>query len=119
MLPRVPLVLTTEAGAERLGPPARGLAPWQSAEVAALDGRTLRITATPARHGPPHADRGPVIGFVLALDGEPEQAVYLSGDTVWYDGVLEVAQRFAITTAVLFMGAARVAGLIRCFRKTL
>jgi len=107
----LPLVLTTEAGAERLGPPARGLAPWQSAEVAALDGRTLRITATPARHGPPHADRGPVIGFVLALDGEPEQAVYLSGDTVWYDGVLEVAQRFAITTAVLFMGAARVAAV--------
>src|SRR6185295_11853354 len=86
LLAHVPLVLTTEAGAQRLGPPARGLAPWQSAEVAAPDGRTLRITATPARHGPPQADRGPVVGFVLAFDDEPGQAVYLSGDTVWYDG---------------------------------
>jgi len=44
---------------------------------------------------------------VARADG-PEGAAYLSGDTVWFDGVAEVAQRFPIRMAVLFMGAARV-----------
>ena len=104
-------VLTTEAGAERLGAGARGLAPWQTVELPAPDGRTVRVTATPARHGPAHADRGPVVGFVLALTDAVAHAVYLSGDTVWYDGVAEVSRRFSIRTAVLFMGAARVAAV--------
>jgi L-ascorbate metabolism protein UlaG (beta-lactamase superfamily) len=38
-------------------------------------------------------------------------AVYVSGDTVWYEGVAEVARRFAVRTAVLFLGAARVAAV--------
>ena len=63
----------------------------------------LSVTATPARHGPEGGDRGPVIGFVLNDD------VYVSGDTVWYEGVAEVARRFPIRAAILFMGAARVA----------
>ena len=37
-----------------------------------------------------------------------EHAVYVSGDTVWYEGVAEVARRFHVTTAFLFLGAARV-----------
>jgi hypothetical protein len=45
-------VVTTVAGAGRLGARAIGLAPWESEEVPAPDGRMLRITATPARHGP-------------------------------------------------------------------
>jgi L-ascorbate metabolism protein UlaG (beta-lactamase superfamily) len=53
-------------------------------------------------------DRGPVTGFVLAFADAPDRAVYISGDTVWYEGVAEVARRFQIRAAVLFMGAARV-----------
>jgi L-ascorbate metabolism protein UlaG (beta-lactamase superfamily) len=68
----------------------------------------LRVTATPARHGPPHLDRGPVIGFLLELVGRQMPAVYLSGDTVWYEGVAAVAGRWQVGVAVLFMGAARV-----------
>jgi len=68
----------------------------------------MRGTATPARHGPPHADRGPVIGFVLEWE-HAGGALYLSGDTVWFDGVADVAARFPVRTAVLFLGAARVA----------
>ena len=48
-------------------------------------------------------------GFVLQRDDAPDRALYVSGDTVWYEGVAEVAARFHVTTAVLFMGAARVA----------
>lgn len=108
---RVRRVFTTEAGAGRLGPPAQGMAPWQSVELPAPQQRVLRVTATPARHGPAHADRGPVIGFVLAFDDDPDYGVYLSGDTVWYEGLLEIARRYSIRAAILFMGAARVAAV--------
>ncbi len=101
-------VLTTEAGAERLGGRAEGLAPWQSVALPAGEGEALSVMATPARHGPAHADRGPVIGFVLSLSRAPAGAIYLSGDTVWYEGVAEVARRHSVAVAVLFMGAARV-----------
>ncbi len=101
-------VLTTHEGAERLGPPALGLVAWEHADVPTRDGRVLRITATPARHGPPDGDRGPVIGFALALADEPQRTIYISGDTVWYEGVAEVARRFQPVLAFPFMGAARV-----------
>ncbi|HET7422255.1 MAG TPA: MBL fold metallo-hydrolase [Gemmatimonadales bacterium] len=97
-------VLTTAEGAARVGSES-GLVPWQSSSLETRGGAPLRITATPARHGPEHADRGPVIGFVLEREGE---AIYLSGDTVWYEGVAQVAARYRVRTAVLFMGAARV-----------
>ena len=109
MLGEAGVVLTTRAGAERLGTPAIGLAPWQVHDVALPDGGMLRITATPARHGPDGGDRGPVVGFVLQRVGDAGGAVYVSGDTVWYDGVAEVARRFPVDVAVLNMGAAHVA----------
>jgi len=104
-------VLTTDAGAERLGGDARGLVPWQTTELPAPGGPALRVTATPAQHGPAHAERGPVVGFVLEHPDTPGHAIYLSGDTVWFEGVAEVGRRFAVRTAVLFMGAARVAAV--------
>jgi L-ascorbate metabolism protein UlaG (beta-lactamase superfamily) len=102
-------VLTTQEGAERLGGNAVGLAHWQSVDLPTPDGRVLRVTGTPARHGPVGGDRGPVIGFVLALTESPNSAIYISGDTVWYEGASEVSQRFSVRVAILFMGAARVA----------
>ena len=68
----------------------------------------MHIVGTPARHGPAHLDRGPVTGFVVTFADQSEKAIYISGDTVWYSGVAEVAQRFKVRVAVLFMGAARV-----------
>ncbi len=107
-LPNAGKVLTTPAGADRLGDNAVGLAPWQSLDLPTPRGHTLRVTSTPARHGPAGADRGPVSGFVLTLVEAPEHAVYVSGDTVWYEGVEEVSRQFATGMAILFMGAARV-----------
>ena len=107
-LPSAGRVITTAAGAERLLGPSTGLAPWQLVEISTHGGRTMRVTGTPARHGPAGGDRGPVTGFVLTLSDDAANGVYISGDTVWYEGVAEVAKRFAIGTAILFMGAARV-----------
>jgi L-ascorbate metabolism protein UlaG (beta-lactamase superfamily) len=101
-------VLTTPEAASRLERNARGLAAWQSTEITNRKGRILRVTGTPARHGPAGADRGPVTGFVIAFDDSPSSAVYVSGDSVWFEGMAEVARRFDIHTAILFMGAARV-----------
>ncbi|MGC2774870.1 MAG: MBL fold metallo-hydrolase [Bradyrhizobium sp.] len=108
-LTRAPRVLTTEIGATRLGAPAHGLAPWQSAELS-KGGQTLTVTATPARHGPAGIEplAGDVIGFVLSpRDGAP---VYVSGDTVFYDGVAEVARRFNAGIVLPFAGAAQTRG---------
>jgi L-ascorbate metabolism protein UlaG (beta-lactamase superfamily) len=101
-------VITTRDAVARLGGNSVALAPWQSLDTPTEGGGALRVTGTPARHGPAHMDRGPVIGFVLEPSDESEQTVYISGDTVWYEGVAEVASRFSVTVAVLFMGAARV-----------
>jgi L-ascorbate metabolism protein UlaG (beta-lactamase superfamily) len=105
-LSRVKQVLTTLAGAGRLGGNAKGFAPWQSVELVSA-GRCLRITATPARHGPVGIEPllGDVIGFVLEAEGM--KPLYVTGDTVWYHGVAEVAQRFQAGIVLLFAGAAQ------------
>jgi len=108
VIARAARVITTVIGAERLGGSVIGLSPWESIEIPGHDGRTIVITATPARHGPVDGDRGPVIGFAMAFADAPRRAIYVSGDTVWYEGVEEVARRFDVRVAFLFMGAARV-----------
>ncbi len=117
VLPGVGSVLTTEAGARRLGGNARGLAPWASTRLEA-DGRpTIEVTATPCRHGPPLSRpvAGPVIGFSLAWEGQQHGSLWISGDTVLYGGVRGVADRLDIGTAVLHLGGVRfpVTGPVR------
>ena len=110
-LKRVERVLTTEAGAERLGGNARGLAPWAGAELK-KNGRSLTITATPARHGPAGIEplAGDVIGFVVSSNTSDSRPIYISGDTVWFDGVAEVARRFSCGVVLPFAGAAQTRG---------
>ncbi len=102
----VPLVLTTPAGATRLNGTSIGLAPWESADVPGPSGAPLRITATPARHGPVGVEplSGDVTGFVVSPPGG--EAIYVSGDTVWYEGVEAVSRRFDVRVAIVFTGAA-------------
>jgi L-ascorbate metabolism protein UlaG (beta-lactamase superfamily) len=104
------MVLTTPAAAERLGAPAMGLAPWRSTTLT-LSGRPWTVTATPARHGPPGAEAllGDVTGFMIrGPDGA--DLVYVTGDTVFYDGVAEVARRFHPRVVLVFAGAAKTRG---------
>lgn len=110
LLRDVPLTLTTPVGAGRLGGTARGLAPWESVALTAPDGTAVRITATPARHGPAGIERiaGAVTGFMIEAERTP--AVYVTGDTVYYEGVAEVARRFAPEAILAFAGAARTRG---------
>ena len=45
-----------------------------------------------------------------ASDSPNPEALYITGDTVWYDGVAEVARRFRVSVVVLFAGAAQTRG---------
>jgi L-ascorbate metabolism protein UlaG (beta-lactamase superfamily) len=101
-------VLTTCEGARRLGGNSLGLNEWQSADLPTPDGRTLRVVATPGRHGPDGLSRGAVTGFALFHEDTPEHVIYISGDTVWYQGVVEIGRRFSVRVAILNLGAARV-----------
>jgi L-ascorbate metabolism protein UlaG (beta-lactamase superfamily) len=112
LLAKAERVLTTVAGAQRLGGKAEGLEPWRSVSMTKPDSAGLRVTATPARHGPAGIEplSGDVIGFVLAGRDGNARPVYITGDTVWYDGVAEVARRFPAALVVLFAGAAQTRG---------
>ncbi len=105
-------VLTTEAGARRLGGRVEGFAPWDVTELTGSNGRSLVITATPARHGPAGIEplSGDVIGFVVASNKSGSRPVYISGDTVWFDGVAEVVRRFNAGIVLPFAGAAQTRG---------
>lgn len=105
-------VLTTEAGAGRLGGHAEGFAPWASTELKGKNGHSLTITATPARHGPAGIEplSGDVIGFVVSSSNAATPPIYVSGDTTWFDGVAEVARRFKAGIVLPFAGAAQTRG---------
>lgn len=109
LLPRAGTVVTTEAGAKRLGGNARGLAPWASLELTAAGKPTITVTATPCRHGPPLSRPlvGDVVGFALRWDGQEHGVLWISGDTVLYDGVREVADRLDVGTAMIHLGGVR------------
>jgi L-ascorbate metabolism protein UlaG (beta-lactamase superfamily) len=108
-LPRAGRVLTTVAGAQRLGGNATGLEPGASVELGRPGGGTVNVTAVHAQHGPDGTDAitGPVIGFVL--DGDGLERVYVSGDNASLDVVAAIAERYGpVDVAVLFAGAVQL-----------
>lgn len=108
LLANVPLVLTTEDGASRLGGTSRHLPAWGHYEVALPDGGSLTVYGVPAQHGPDNTEHltGQVRGFVLTAEGGP--TVYVSGDNASLRVVQEIADHVGrIDIAVLFAGAGR------------
>ncbi len=109
LLPSTGMVVTTTSGARRLGGGARGLEPWQTTSLVAEGLPTIDVTATPCRHGPPlsHPIVGDVIGFSLSWEGQEHGVLWISGDTVLYDGVRQVADRVQVDTALVHLGGVR------------
>jgi L-ascorbate metabolism protein UlaG (beta-lactamase superfamily) len=108
-LPSAGSVITTVSGAKRLGGHARGLEPWATTRLEAPDRPSIEITATPCRHGPPLSRPivGDVVGFALQWEGQEHGVLWISGDTVLYDGVRQVADRLQVGTALLHLGGVR------------
>ncbi len=114
LLPQAGIVVTTVSGAKRLNGSnnsgnAQGLADWQATTLEAPGKTPIEITATPCRHGPPLSRPivGDVIGFALRWENQQHGAVWITGDTVLYDGVREVPRRLSVGTAILHLGGVR------------
>jgi L-ascorbate metabolism protein UlaG (beta-lactamase superfamily) len=99
-------VVTTASGAHRLGRGARGLEAWATTILEAPGRPAIEVTATPCRHGPPLSRplAGDVVGFALRWDDQEHGVLWISGDTVLYDGVRGVADRFEVDVALLHLG---------------
>jgi L-ascorbate metabolism protein UlaG (beta-lactamase superfamily) len=106
LLPAAGTVVTTVSGAAALGDGARGLAFWETTTLAAPGRPSIRVTATPCRHGPPLSRPivGDVVGFALRWEGQEHGALWISGDTVLYDGVRDVSDRLRVDTAIIHLG---------------
>ncbi|WP_411105256.1 MBL fold metallo-hydrolase [Streptomyces sp. cmx-4-9] len=114
-------VFTTPHAARRLHTlygfrAAQSLPIWQDAWVRKADTQ-VRITALPARHaGHPILRRllPPVMGTLLQfgpLDGPAGVSLYLTGDTLLFEGLSEIPRRFpGIDLAVLHLGGTTLPG---------
>jgi len=85
-----------------------GLKPWEKFEIETSLVKGLKITAVPAQHT--NIKRlvyavGHVIGFIIEWENQENGALYISGDTVLFEGIYEISKKFKINTAILHLGA--------------
>src|SRR5215469_901784 len=118
LLASAPTVLTTRAGARRLGGGnVHGLRAWTSFSLTAPERPAIEVTATPARHGPPLSRplTGQVIGFALRWNDQQHGVLWISGDTVLFNGLRQIASRLTVSAALLHLGGVRfpITGPIR------
>jgi len=111
MLPKWGRVLTTPDSASILGGSTEALNTWESVEFTKPTGETVKVTGMPALHTTDPEIRGAVgetMGFLLEWEGQENGAFYISGDTVWFDEIQEIANRYNVGAGILHMGAATV-----------
>jgi L-ascorbate metabolism protein UlaG (beta-lactamase superfamily) len=104
-------VLTTPAAARKLGSwgfaAAHGMSTWSTVTLG-----DVRVTAVPGQHAPGPLQRvfPPVMGTVLGADGH---RVYVTGDTLCYPWLREVAERCGpIDAMVIHLGGTRALGVL-------
>jgi len=121
LLPSWGTTFTTRKAAVKLGGDCAGLAAWETATLEAPDKETIIITATPCRHGPVGSEpiTGPVIGFSLRWAGQEHGELWVTGDTVLYPGLREVASRLRVGTMLLHLGSVRFRYLSGWIRYTM
>lgn len=113
-------ILTTPHAARRLQGlhgyrRASGLRTWEQ-HVLTKGGSTMTLTALPAvhAHGAARSLLPPVMGSLLDLagpSGRTELRLYLTGDTVVFDGIREIARRCGpIDAAVVHLGGTTLPG---------
>lgn len=104
-------VLTTPAASRKLSSwgfgGAHGMSTWETAQLG-----DVRVTAVPGQHAPGPLQRvfPPVMGTVLEVDGF---RVYVTGDTLCYPWLREVAERRGpIDAMVIHLGGTRALGVL-------
>jgi L-ascorbate metabolism protein UlaG (beta-lactamase superfamily) len=94
---------------------ALGLRTWES-HTLVKDRSTVRVTALPGRHAPGVAQLllPPVMGSLLEFGeagGEVRQRVYVTGDTLMYDDIRQIRERFpGIDLTVIHLGGTTLPG---------
>jgi len=102
-----PLILSTKKAQQAI-PQIVGLSDWEQHVIDTPKVPGLRITAAPAQHHPwwlPEFFSGKVIGFLIEFDGQTNGAIYISGDTVYFKGIEEVAKRFTVDIGIFHLGS--------------
>lgn len=95
----------------------RALDTWKSVTLE-KDGARVKITSMPGRHGPPVVARllPEVMGSLLEFQpGEGGTAVrlYITGDTLVFDGLKEIPKKFPeIDLALFHLGGTRIMGML-------
>lgn len=115
-----PIVTTRESSEKlrRLGFTRRyPLSRWETLDVVKGDD-IARITAMPGRHGPPVGAillptvMGTMVDF-SSKDGHTYR-IYISGDTLVYDDIAEIPQRYPnVDLALLHLGGTRILGVMK------
>jgi L-ascorbate metabolism protein UlaG (beta-lactamase superfamily) len=121
LLPTWGTTYTTLKASRKLGGNTVGLAAWDTATLEASGKETVTITATPCRHGPAGSEpiTGPVIGFSLRWADQANGELWVTGDTVLYQGLRDVAAKLRIGTILLHLGSVRFRYLSGWFRYTM
>lgn len=99
-------IISTPSASKAM-PGITGLADWESIAIDTPKVKGLTITATPAQHRPwwvPEFLSGKVIGFIIEFDGQENGVIYISGDTVYFRGIEEVAKRYTIDIGIYHVG---------------
>lgn len=95
----------------------RAIRTWESTEIEKGSVR-LRVTAMPARHGPPviHLALPPVVGSLLEFETSPGDValrLYISGDTLVHSALREIPRRYpGIDIGLLHLGGTRILGVL-------
>lgn len=117
-------IVTTPHAARKLGRQGfTGAVPldtWQAHRRQRPDGESLSITALPGRHGPLGIAvlLPTVMGSMLEWSppddaGGPVRRLYITGDTLVFDGLRQIARRYPdIDCSLIHLGGTRVLGVL-------
>lgn len=103
-------IISTKPASKAL-PGVIGLDDWETYSIETPKLSNLKITATPAQHHPwwvPEFLAGKVIGFVIEYAGQKNGVIYISGDTVYFKGIPEIARRFTIDVGIFHVGSVQI-----------
>ena len=119
----VKIVLSTKDAVKRLkNDNIIGLENWEEYAVKNDKVKGLKITAIPAQHtNIKRLDKvmGKVLGFTIEWEGQKNGCIYISGDTVLFEGIYELNRRKKVDTAILHLGAGAFPYLKRNMRVTM
>jgi L-ascorbate metabolism protein UlaG (beta-lactamase superfamily) len=119
----VPVVLSTKDAVKRLkNNNTVGLNNWEEYSIKDKRVKGMKITAVSAQHANiKRLDRtmGKVLGFAIEWESQKNGCIYISGDTVLFQGIYELAKRKKVDIAILHLGSGAFPYLKRNLRVTM